>query len=116
MSKPKSSKSRGKNSAIIIAQLLSTQGFTDHTAAEVERYWRAKSGLSERQRRHLEELDRALAEMAAKLTPGDRLVMGKFIGLQKKMSFDVGLKIGLQAFAQRQSKEIETPEQIKLNR
>jgi len=49
--------SKGNSSAIIVARLLATEGFTDHTGNEVERYWKKKSGLNERQRRQIAKLE-----------------------------------------------------------
>lgn len=99
--------SRRKRSAVIIARLLSTEGFTDHTANLVESYWRKNSGLSFRQQRQISQLDKKVGEIMKDLPIETRLVIGRFIGLHKKMSFDTGLKIGLQAFATKMDKEIE---------
>jgi hypothetical protein len=100
-------KSRGNSSAIIVARLLATEGFTDHTANEVERYWKRRSGLSPRQHRQIAKLEAELSEMTKEMSAAERLVLGRFIGLRMKMAFDTGLKIGLQAFAQRTDKPVE---------
>lgn len=100
-------KSRGNSSAIIVARLLATEGFTDHTANEVERYWKRRSGLSPRQQLQIAKLEAELSEMTKEMSAAQRLVLGRFIGLRMKMAFDTGLKIGLQAFAQRTDKPIE---------
>lgn len=92
---------------MIIARLLATEGFTDHTANQVERYWKERSGLNGRQRRQIKQLETEWSEIAKKLSAAERLVIGRFIGLHKKMSFDAGLKIGLQAFAQKMDKPVE---------
>jgi hypothetical protein len=86
------------NSAVVIARLLGTEGFTDHLGNQIEKYWRTRSGLTHRQQRQIEKLDKAVAEMTAKLDVKERLALGRFIGLHKKMSFDTGLRIGLTAF------------------
>ena len=101
-------KSRRKRSAVIIARILSTEGFTDYTANLIERYWRKNSGLSQRQERQIVQLDKKVSEIMKDMPIENRLVIGRFIGLHKKMSFETGLKIGLQAFAQKMDKEIET--------
>jgi len=101
----------GKRSAVVIARLLATEGFTDHTANQVERYWKEKAGLNERQRRQIKRLEDEVSAMTKDMTVAQRLVLGRFIGLHKKMSFDARLKIGLQAFAQRTDKPIEEEEQ-----
>jgi hypothetical protein len=97
----------GKRSAVVIARLLATEGFTDHTANQVERYWKERSGLNARQRRQIERLEAEVSALTKDMTVAQRLALGRFIGLHKKMSFDVGLKIGMQAFAQRTDKPIE---------
>jgi hypothetical protein len=97
----------GKRSAVVIARLLATEGFTDHTANQVERYWKEKSGLNRRQQRQISRLEDEISALAKDLSVTQRLALGRFIGLHKKMSFDAGLKIGLQAFAQRMDKLIE---------
>ncbi len=98
------------NSAIVIARLLGTEGFTDHTANEVERYFRNRSGLNDRQKKAISLLDKEVSNIMRHLTKGECLVIGKFIGLHKKMSFDTGLKIGLQAFATKEAKSVELDE------
>lgn len=96
-----------KRSAVVIARLLATEGFTDHTANVVEKYWKKKSGLTARQEKQLAQLEKKFSKFMANVSIEDRLVIGRFIGLHKKMSFDTGLKIGLQAFATKMDKEIE---------
>ena len=98
------------NSAVVIAQLLYTEGFTDFLANRIESYWKRRSGLTMRQKRQLQRLDKEMSRVMAGLSKADNLVVGKFIGLHKKMSFDTGLRIGLQAFAQKVEKEIESNE------
>lgn len=88
------------NSAVVIARLLGCEGFTDHLANQIERYWRRSSGLTDRQERQIVKLDMAIAEIANKLDVKERLALGRFIGLHKKMSFDTGLRIGMTAFVQ----------------
>jgi len=94
-------------SAVVIARLLGTEGFSDFVANQVEHYWRRRSGLTARQHRQIERLDQDMSRIMSEFSDGDRLVVGRFIGLHKKMSFDTGLKIGLQAFAQKCNKRIE---------
>lgn len=94
------------HSAIAIARLLSTEGFTDHVANMVEKYWLRNAGLTHRQARQIERLDDELTKLCQKLTEGEKRVLGRFIGLHKKMSFDTGLKIGITAFAKQHDKEV----------
>ncbi len=88
-------------SSVVIARLLDSEGFTDHTANQIERYWKKVARLSPRQQRQILRLEKEIASMAAGLTEGQRLAMGRFIGLHKKMSFETGLRIGLTAYLMR---------------
>lgn len=86
------------NSAVVIARLLGTEGFTDHVAAQVKRYWMHRSGLTDRQRKSIERLKKEFGLiMNDKLGEGERLIVGKYLGLLMRMQFDTGLKIGLQS-------------------
>jgi hypothetical protein len=51
------------NSAVAIARLLNTEGFTDHVANECERYYRRNSVLTDRQKRSLASVERAFSKM-----------------------------------------------------
>lgn len=86
-------------SAIKIAQLLDCEGFTDHTANELERYWKTVTRLTQRQRSQLARLETAITEWCHDMPEEKRLLMGRFIGLHKKMSFEVGLRMGLASTA-----------------
>lgn len=94
-------------SAVVIARLLSTEGFTDHVANQVESYWKRAAGLTDRQRTQLGKVEASFSEIASTLTVAQRLVIGRFIGLHKKMSFETGLRIGLQTYAQKVDKDVE---------
>jgi hypothetical protein len=85
------------NSAVVIARLLGTEGFTDHVANEVQRYWKHRSGLTERQRKSIDRLKKEFGEIMHGMTEGQRLIIGKYFGLLMRMQFDTGLKIGIQA-------------------
>ena len=95
------------NSACVLAKLLATEGWTDYLANGVEQYWRNKSGLTERQRRQIERLDKEVSRIMAAAQEGDRRIIGRFIGLHKKMSFETGLRIGLMTLIFHLSKEID---------
>jgi hypothetical protein len=86
------------NSAFQIAKAMDCEGFTDHTASLVERYWK-RNVMTYRKARQIARLEQALADMAANMSVGDRLVLGKFVGLHKKMAFDTGLRMGLTCMA-----------------
>ena len=98
---------KAPNSASVLAKLLCTEGFTDYLANGIEQYWRNKSGLTERQRKQIARLDKEVARIMATAAEGDRLIIGRFIGLHKKMSFDTGLRIGLMTLIFRLSKEVD---------
>lgn len=86
-------------SSVVIAKLLGSEGFSDHVANMVEKYW-LRTIL--RGRGKARNLEKAFSEQVVpKLNDGDKLILGKFISLHKKMSFDVGIRIGLTAFSQK---------------
>lgn len=96
-------------SAVVIARLLGTEGFTDHVAAQVKRYWLHRSGLTDRQRKSIERLKKEFGEIMHGMTEGQRLIIGKYIGLLMRMQFDTGLKIGIQALlTQNGNNDIDT--------
>lgn len=95
------------SSANVIAKLLATEGFTDYVANGIEQYWRKKSGLTERQKKQLARLDKEVARIMAAVPEGDRQIMGRFIGLHKKMSFDTALRIGLMTLVSRLSRKVD---------
>lgn len=84
-----------------IARLLGGEGFDKYACRCVEYYFVRRSGLSRNQRNKFEERRRELSTIMATLSPGERMVVGKFIHEQARMSFDAGLKIGLLAHASR---------------
>lgn len=91
-------------SSVIIANLLDSEGFSDHVANSVEQYW-MKNICRTPAKRRVRKLDKEITEMCKKFTDAEKLVLGKFIGIHKKMSFDTGLRIGLTAFARKHDKE-----------
>ena len=106
---PRKSANKPINSACVIAELLAAQGFTDYLANRIENYWKRNAGLTERQLERFKRLDAELSRIMKGLSEGDRGIVGKFISLHKRMSFDTGLRIGIQAFAVKQDKEIARP-------
>jgi hypothetical protein len=101
---PKPSRLRKIRSTTVIAKLLNSEGFSDTVANAVYAYWRNRTGLTRRQRSQLSRMRSEVAALAKKLTEGEKQVLGRFIGLQKKASFDTGLRIGILAFATKQEK------------
>ena len=102
--------SKRVNSAVVIARLLSTEGFSDRVSNHIEKYFKKNSSLSYRQKKQLDRLEKELSDMCMKLTEGEKQVLGRFIGLHKKMSFHVGLKIGLTSWACKNSKQVDVDE------
>ncbi len=92
-------------SLVPIARILGADGFTDHVANLITKYWKTKSGLSHRQFRNIRELNDAISKLTANMSKPEKLALGKFIGLHKKMSFDVGLKTGLMTFLNANERE-----------
>jgi hypothetical protein len=94
------------NSSVVIAKMLDSEGFSDHVANQVERYW-MRNICNPRARKKYRKLDADIAAMCSKLTDGEKYILGKFIALHKRMSFDTGLRIGLSAFATKTNKEYQ---------
>lgn len=91
MSRPK------LNSSLAIAEILGTQGYTDHVASMVTKH--ALIRATQWQRRQFKRNKAMFSEMVqAKLTEADKQILGKFISVKLAMSFDVGLRMGLTAF------------------
>jgi hypothetical protein len=84
-------------SAIVVARLLSTEGFTDHLSGEIVKYAlkQATQGQRQRFRRNKKMFSAMVKE---KLTDADKLIMGKYFGCRLKMALDAGLRMGLTAF------------------
>ena len=93
----------GANSAIIVAKLLGTEGFSEHTANEVDRFARRQMGKREQARR--DKTERAMANVCENFNDAEKLVIGAFITLHKKMSFETGVRIGLTAMATKEAKD-----------
>ena len=91
------------NSAIIVAKLLDTEGFTEHTANVVDRFARRQMGKRE-QERH-DKTERAMGNVCENLDDATKLVIGAFVTLHKKMSFETGVRIGLTAMATKDAKD-----------
>jgi hypothetical protein len=84
-------------SSVVLARLLDSEGFTPFTASMVRRYALA-SLATPRQRKRYQSAKRAFSEMAhAKLSEGDRKILGLWISKLLKMSFDSGIRVGLGA-------------------
>ncbi|MBZ5533064.1 MAG: hypothetical protein LAO20_16665 [Acidobacteriia bacterium] len=85
-------------SSVVIAKLLCSEGFTDHLGNQIEKYWKT-SIMRGGARRKIARLEKEFSDaMTAKLDMKERLLLGRFIALHKRMSFDTALRIGLQAF------------------
>lgn len=93
-------------SAAVIARAMHAQGFSDAVGNMVEKYW-MRNICNPRGRKRIRKLDAEVHAMCKKLTDAERLILGKFISLHKRMSFDTGLRIGLTAFAHKTDKEYQ---------
>lgn len=93
MNKPRC---KSPNSAIVIARLLSTEGFSPHVANEVKRYM-LRNATAEQLRRWKKK-KRAMSAFMKNVSDGDKLIVGAFIGALCQMNFNAGLKIGMTAF------------------
>ena len=97
-------------SSVVIAKLLCSEGFTDHLGNEIEKYWKT-SVMRGQARRKIAKLEKEFSEMIqAKMDMKEKLLLGRFIALHKRMSFDTGLRIGLQAFVTAKCQDAEIPE------
>ena len=100
-------KPRTVNSAVVIAKLLDTEGFTDFTANRVENWWKHNRVQTEGQRRRVEKLEAAFSKFAAELTQQERYLMGRFIGMKAKQNFECGIAIGLTVAAVKNAQDVE---------
>jgi hypothetical protein len=94
-----------------LAAVLGGEGFGEHAANEVKRYWNRRV-MSDRQAGRVERIRSAFSQMVAdKLDDRDRVVLGKFLGLLCKCHFDTGLRLGLMTLAAEfgREKEPEAP-------
>lgn len=94
-------------SSVVIGQLLDSEGFSDHTAACVEKWFKRNCVPTERQHRQIERIEREIAEWCASLPASKRLLLGKFVGFHKKMGFTAGLHIGLTCMAVKNDKDVD---------
>jgi hypothetical protein len=97
-------------SSVVIAKLLASEGFTDFVGNAVEKYWKT-CVMRNQSRRKIAKLEKEFSEIiTGKLDMKERLLLGRFIALHKRMSFDTGLRIGIQAFAVKTDKQVESDE------
>ena len=84
------------NSVVAIARLLDGDGFTEHVANQVRRYWNHCVAPTDRQRERWAKKEKTFKEtVSPHLTDAQKTALGEFITLQEKRSFDAGLRIGL---------------------
>ena len=82
-------------SLIVIAELLDCEGFSDYTANQVKRYWNNQLEDPRRKARN-DRTQRAFSEhVSSELSESQKIVLGKWIALINKRSFDAGLRLGL---------------------
>lgn len=83
----------GPRSSAVLARLLDAEGFSDHSANQVEGWWRRAQSIG-KNFAEIDRLKRHLSELSKKLTEEERKVVGRFIGLHMRMGFDTGLRMG----------------------
>ena len=83
----------GPRSSAVLARLLDAEGFSDHTANQLEGWWLRASVSKDFD--EVDRLKRGISEIAKKLTEPERKVLGHFVGLHMRMGFDTGLRMGL---------------------
>jgi len=89
-------KTRPAKSSLSVAKLLDSEGYSDHTANQIRRYWHKNCVLTERQEKRAAGIHKAFSDhVASKLTESQRLVMGKYIALLNRANFETGLRMGL---------------------
>jgi hypothetical protein len=73
--------------------------------------------MDKQRRRNVKKIEQEFSELMKEASAADRLLVGKFISLRSQMSFDAGLRIGLQAFAHSVDHEVfgKPREPMKLN-
>lgn len=85
------------NSAVVIARMLNTEGFTDHVAGLVRSY--SLKHATPGQLRRFKRTKQLFSEMVkAKLDERDKLVLGRMLSYMARTNFDTGLRIGMTAF------------------
>lgn len=83
-------------SAVVIARLLKTEGFTPYLANCIRKY--ALSLATNGQRRRWTRVKKAFSElMRDKVTEAEKKLIGVFIGTMQRMAFETGLRVGLGA-------------------
>jgi len=58
-----------------------------------------RSGLTDRQYQSIVRLKKEFGAIMHELDEGERLIVGKYVGLLMRQQFDTGLKIGIQTIA-----------------
>lgn len=80
-----------------VANLLGTTGFSHKTAEGLMKWSRRRLFRDARRYDKVHAIRTEFRDAVSKLPAGDRLVLGKFIAIQKAMAFDAGLSMGLTA-------------------
>ena len=95
-------------SAVIVARVLGVEGYSDFVHNQVEIYW--KHCVMDPHREHaVMAMERKFSKLVEELdmTDKERLILGRFISLRAQMSFDTGLRVGMQAFAHANDRPID---------
>lgn len=92
------------NSAVIIARILGVEGYSNHVHNEVKRWWKHRV-MDPRETFRLERIEAEFSEFMRDASESDRLLVGKFIQLRSRQSFDAGFRVGFQALVFEHSAE-----------
>lgn len=88
------------SSAIIVARVLGVEGYSPHVHNQIKLYWK-KVVMNPRGARAMAKNEQRFKKLVTELdlTEKEKRVLGHFIALRAQMSFDTGLRIGMQVFA-----------------
>jgi len=94
-------------SAVVVARLLGVEGYDDQTHNAVEHYWK-NHVMDPRRAKNIERIEKKFSKLVLELelSEAERLTLGRFISVRSQMSFDSGLRIGMQAFAHANDKTL----------
>lgn len=96
------------SSAVIVARCLGVEGYSDHVHNQVRLYW-MRTVMDKRRAGHVAANERRFKMLVAELDLNvkEKRILGRFISLRSQMNFDVGLRIGMQAFAHEVDKPLK---------
>ena len=95
------------SSAVIVARCLGVEGYSDYVHNQVRLYWKHHV-MNKRKERNVADNEKRFKKLIADLdlSEKEKRILGRFISLRSQMSFDTGLRIGIQAFAHEHDKPV----------